>query len=146
MVERRDRSQTCNLTSDHKKSRINPIPVCAGRVQHIVEKLSRRATSSLENLSQSEVRVRSYERPKSQESKPGQFRDSTLVVLGQRAIWAWAWWSNAENTIWGKVLASPKSGPWWVQWVSVARDLSQHQGCFQRWTNLLVVGFGCKTE
>jgi hypothetical protein len=42
----------------------------------------------------------------------GQFRDSTLGVPGQRATWAWALWSNAENTLWGKVVASPKSGSW----------------------------------
>jgi hypothetical protein len=26
-------------------------------------------------------------------------------------------WSDTEYTIWGKVVASPKSGPWWVWWV-----------------------------
>jgi hypothetical protein len=72
--------------------------------------------------------------------------DSTLGVPGQRAIWAWVRWSNAENTIWGKVVASLDSRPWWVQWVSVARDLSQHQGCFQRGTNPLVVGSGWRIE
>jgi hypothetical protein len=41
----------------------------------------------------------------------------------------------------GKVVASPESGPWWVQWGRVARDLSQHQVCSQRWTNPFVVGF-----
>jgi hypothetical protein len=40
------------------------------------------------------------------------FGDSTLGVPGQRAIWVWARRSNAENTIWGKVMASPESGPW----------------------------------
>jgi len=24
---------------------------------------------------------------------------------------------DVKNTIWGKVVASPKSGPWWVLWV-----------------------------
>jgi hypothetical protein len=70
----------------------------------------------------------------------------TGTVPGIKAIWMRVRWSNADNTIWGKVVASPESGSWWVQWVSVARDLSQHQGCFQRWTNPLVVGFGCRTE
>jgi len=51
--------------------------VCAGGVQHTVEKLSRRTTSLLETSSQSEVGMRSYECPKSRESKPGQFRDFT---------------------------------------------------------------------
>jgi hypothetical protein len=47
----------------------------------------------------------------------GQFRDSHLGVLGQKATWMWPPWSGAEYTIWGKVVASPKSGPWWVKWV-----------------------------
>jgi hypothetical protein len=76
MVKRRAGSQTGSLIPDHKKSRIDSIPVCAGGMRHTVGKLSRRATSSLQTLSQSEVGARSYERPKSQESKPGQFRDS----------------------------------------------------------------------
>jgi hypothetical protein len=54
---------------------------------------------------------------KSQESKPRQFRDFTLGVSGQKAIQVWVRRSNVENTIWGKVVASPKSGPWWILWV-----------------------------
>jgi hypothetical protein len=49
-------------------------------------KLSRRVTSLLQTLFQSEVWARGYEHPKSRESKPGQFRDSTLGVLGKSAI------------------------------------------------------------
>jgi hypothetical protein len=48
-------------------------------------------------------------------------------VPGIKAIWMRVCRSNTENTIWGKVVASPKSGPWWVKWVRVARGLSQHQ-------------------
>jgi hypothetical protein len=112
MGKRRARSQIDNLTPDHKKSGIDPIPTCNEEVQHGVEKLSRRATRLVETSSRSEVRGRIYDGPKSRESKPGQFRDSTLGVPGQRATWAWAQRSNAKNTIWGKVVASPKSGPW----------------------------------
>jgi len=65
---------------------INPIPVCTGGVQHTVGKLSRRATSLLHTSSQSEVEARSYERPKSRESKSGQFRDSILRVPRKSAI------------------------------------------------------------
>jgi len=35
-----------------------------------------------------------------------------LGVSGQKAIWMWAPWRGAEYTIRGKVVASPKSGPW----------------------------------
>ncbi len=33
-------------------------------------------------------------------------------VPGKSAIRMWLLRSDAENTIWGKVVASPKSGPW----------------------------------
>jgi len=141
MVKRRVGSQTDNLTPDHKKSGIDPIPTCADGVRHIVGKLLRRATSLLQTSSQSEVWAGSYEFPKSWESKPRQFRDSSLGVPRIKAIWMWVRQSNAENTIWGKVVASLESGPWWIKWVHVARGLSQHQRCFWRWTNPLVVGF-----
>jgi hypothetical protein len=56
--------------------------------------------------------AKSYDLVKSRESKPGQFRDSTLGVPGQKAIRMWVRRSNAENTIWGKVVGSPESGLW----------------------------------
>ncbi len=73
MVERRVKSQTGNLTPDHKKSGINPILVCAGGVRHTVGKPLKKTTSLLQTLSQLEVGARSYECPKSRESKPRQF-------------------------------------------------------------------------
>jgi len=141
MVERRARSQIGNLTPDHKKPGIDPILVCAGEVRHTIGKLWKRATSLLQTSSQSEVWAGSYELPKSWESKLGQFQDSSLGVPGIKVIWMWVQRSNAENTIWGKVVASPESGLWWMKSIHVARGLSQHQECFRRWTNQLVVGF-----
>jgi hypothetical protein len=47
MVKIRAGSQTGNLTPDHKKYKIDPIPVCADGVQHTVGKLLRRDTSLL---------------------------------------------------------------------------------------------------
>jgi hypothetical protein len=64
-----------------------------------------------------------------------------LGSLGIKAIRMWVLWNNAKNTIWGKVVASPESGPWWVKWVRVARGLSQHQEWFRRCTNQLVGWF-----
>jgi hypothetical protein len=40
--------------------------------------------------------------------------DPTSVRAG---IWMWSPWSGAEYNIWGKVVASPEFGPWWVKWV-----------------------------
>jgi hypothetical protein len=31
-----------------------------------------------------------------------------------KTIWMWALWSVTKYTIRGKVVASPKSGPWWI--------------------------------
>jgi hypothetical protein len=103
--------------ADHKKLIIDPIPVCADGVRHTVGKNLRKVTSLLQTSSQSEVWTGSYEFSKSRESKPGQFRDSSLGVPGIKTIWMWVSQSNAENIIWGKVVASPESGPWWVKWV-----------------------------
>jgi hypothetical protein len=80
-------SQTGNLTPNHKKSGIDLFLTFAVGVQHGVEKLSMRATSLVESLFRSKFEARSYERPKSRESKPGQFRDSSLGVSRKRAIW-----------------------------------------------------------
>jgi hypothetical protein len=122
------------------------LPWTKDRVRHTIGNLLRRATSLLQTSSQYEVWAGSYELPKSRESKPGQFRDSSLRVPRIKTIWMQVSQSNAENIIWGKVVASPEFGPWWVKWVRVARGLSQHPKCFQRWTNQLVVGFvvGCE--
>jgi hypothetical protein len=95
MGKRRAGSQTGSLTPNHKKSGIDPIPVCADGVRHTVGKLLRRATSLLQTSSQSKVWAGSYEFPKSRESKPGQFRDSSLGVLGIKVIWMRVLRSNA---------------------------------------------------
>ncbi len=47
-----------------------------------------------------------------------------LRVLKQKAIWMWPLWRTTKYTIRGKVVASPKSKPWWVLCVRVARGSS----------------------
>ncbi len=54
----------------------------------------------------------------------GQFWDSHLGVLGQKAIWMWPLWSGAKYTIWGKVVASPECGRGESSECRVARGLS----------------------
>jgi hypothetical protein len=124
MVERRAGSQTGSSTPDHKKSGIDPTSMFEVGVRHTVGKLLRRATSLLHTSSQSEVWAGNYELSKSWESKSGQFRDSSLGIPRIKAIWMCVRLSNIENTIWGKVVASPESRPWWVKWVHVAHGLS----------------------
>jgi len=89
---------------------------CRGSATHRWKALEESYSFGLD-LVPIQVRARSYERPKSQESKLGQFRDSTLEVPRKRAIWMQVRWRSAKNTIWGKVVASLESGPWWVKWV-----------------------------
>ncbi len=66
-----------------------------------------------------EVCTRSYAPSKLRESKVLQFRDSQ--VPRQKTIWMWPLWRGTKLTIRGKVVASPKSRPWWVLCVRVAR-------------------------
>jgi len=47
MAKRRAKSQTTSLTSDQKKSGINPIYLAVDNVRHTIEKLSMRATTLL---------------------------------------------------------------------------------------------------
>jgi hypothetical protein len=55
--------------------------------------------------------------PKVPEVQIGTFQDSTLGVPGKRAIWMQVQRRATENNIWGKVMASPESKPWWIKWV-----------------------------
>jgi hypothetical protein len=50
-------------------------------------------------------------------------------------------WPGTENTIRGKVVASPKFRPWWVLWVRVCPWFICVQKVFQLRTNQLVVWF-----
>ncbi len=109
-----------------KKSGIDPIYLSADGVWHTIRKLSTRATTLLETASRFEVCLQSYGAPKSHESQLEWFQGSHLGVLWQKAIWMWAPWRGAEYTIRGKVVASPKSRPWWVLCVGVACGSSQH--------------------
>jgi len=62
-------------------------------------------------------------------------------VPKQNAIWMWASWRGTKYTIKGKVVASPKSGPWWVLWVWVCSWLILAPKVPQLCTNQLVVWF-----
>ncbi len=49
--------------------------------------------------------------------------DPFVRISRQNAISMWPSWRGVEYTIRGKVVASPKSGLWWVLWVRVAHGL-----------------------
>jgi len=124
MLKRSAGSQIGSLTPDHKKSRIDPIYLAVDNMQHTVGKLSTIATTVL----------RSHLDPRSsrkvmglQSRKSPRWRDfgtPTRESRERKAISMWALWRGPEYTIRGKVVASPKSGPWWVLCVRFARGSS----------------------
>jgi hypothetical protein len=63
--------------------------------------------------------------PTLRESQLLEFQDSHLGVLRQNDIWMMVMWPGIEYTTRWKVMASPKSGPWWVLWVHVCPWLVQ---------------------
>jgi hypothetical protein len=85
MVKRTAGSQTASLTPDQKKSGIDPIYLAEDNVQHIVEKLSTRATTLLQTALRSEVCSQSYGAPRSRESRLAGFRDSHAGVPGEKS-------------------------------------------------------------
>jgi hypothetical protein len=101
-------------------------PTCASGVRHGVGKLSLRATTLVQTSSRSGVGARSYEVPKSWDSNPGEFRDSTLGVSGKSDIRAWVPRRVTEYTIGSKVVAYSRVRAVVSLVCSSARDKSQH--------------------
>jgi len=85
------------------------ISLCAGGMPHIVGKISMKATIFLLTSPQLEVYTQNYAPPKLGEYQFREFRDSNLK---QNDIWVLAPWPGTENTIRGKVVASPKFELW----------------------------------
>jgi hypothetical protein len=75
---------TAKRRANQKKSIIDPIYLVAEDVQHIVGKLSTRATTLLQTTSRSKVCSQSYGAPKSRETPLSQFRDSHSGVPGEK--------------------------------------------------------------
>jgi hypothetical protein len=71
----------------------------------------------------------------------GNFGTPNLGVSGQNDIWVHASWLDIENTIRGKVVASPNSEPWWVLWIHVCPWFVHAPKLLQLCTNQLVVWF-----
>jgi hypothetical protein len=112
MAKRKVGSQIGSLTPDHGKSGIDPIPLRSSGVRHVLGKISMRATTLVQTSSRSEVCTRSHSPAKLRDSHPWRFRDSHLGVPRQKAIQMPLPRSDAEYTIWGKVVDSLESGPW----------------------------------
>jgi hypothetical protein len=64
-----------------------------------------------------------------------------LGLLKQNDIWVLAPWPGTKNTIRGKVVASPKCGPWWFLWVYVCPWFVRAPKMLWLCTNQLIVWF-----
>jgi hypothetical protein len=110
MAKRKVGSQTGSLTPNHKKLRINLTPMRAGGVRHTIEKLLMRATIFASDL----IPIGGL----SKELCPCKIAGvrtlivSSLGILRQKTIRMWVPQRSIENTIWGKVMASPESELW----------------------------------
>ncbi len=93
---------------------------------------------------QSKVYIRSYGPPKCRKSQFWKLRDFQFGSPETNDIWMQPPWVITNNTIKGKVVATPKSGPWWVVWVCVCSWFFFAPKVLQLCTNQLVVWF-CKS-
>jgi hypothetical protein len=149
MGKRRAGNQTGSLTLDHKKSGIDLFPTSELRVQYVVGKISTRATSLVQTSSRSDFAIGSYELPKSRDSNRDNFGTISGLQLGspgKKNHLDVVPKCGAENTTWGKVMASPESGPWCVLWSKVPVACPNTQWCSRMWTNHFVVCFGCRIK
>ncbi len=108
---------------------------------HIVGKISTRATTLLYTSFQLEVFTQNYGHLKLWKSQFKELKNFNLGVPGQNDIWVLALWPCTKNTTRGKVVASPKSEPWWVLLVHVCLWFVRAPIMFQLCTNQLVIWF-----
>jgi len=117
-------------------------------VQYVVGKIPTRATTSVQTSLRPEVRARSYDLPKSWESRTGTLGWISGLQLGspgkkshldvgaaerRRIYYKGVWWWHA-----------PKFGPWWVLWFEVPVACPNTKGCPGKWTNHLGGLFWCR--
>jgi hypothetical protein len=112
MAKRRAGNQTASLTPDHKKSGINLIYLATEGMPHTFGKLSTRATTLFQIAFRFKVCLQNYGAPKSQESQPARFQDSHLGVPGEKRHLDVGFVPSHKVYYKGKVMASPKFGPW----------------------------------
>jgi hypothetical protein len=112
MAKRRAGSQIANLTPDQKKSGIDPIHLVADNVPHTVG--SSRQELQLCFITHFDPRFARKVTGLQSRGSLGwrDFGTRTRESREKKVIWMWAPWRDAEYTIRGKVVASPKSEPW----------------------------------
>jgi len=122
--QKKGRESSCQFDSRPEKVENDLVYLIVDDVPHTVGKLSMRATTCFrQHLNPRSTRT--FMGLQSCES-PGwnNFGTPTRESWERKAIWMWALWRGVEYTIRGKVVASLKSGPWWILCVHVARDSS----------------------
>jgi hypothetical protein len=130
MGKRRAGSQTGSLTPDHYKSGIDHFPMSNSGVRYVVEKISTRATTLVQNSSRSEVKARSYDLSKSRESNRNTFGTISRLQLGSpRKMWHSGVVPAASHRAYyreygGGILSSPSRDV--SSESEVTRGLSQH--------------------
>jgi hypothetical protein len=129
------------LTPDHLKLRIALIPLHASGVPHIVGKLLMRGYNfAWYFTSIGGLHIKLWD-PKVTGIPILGISGFPFGVLRQNDIWVLVLWPRTEYTIKGKVVASPKSRPWWILWVCVCPWLVPTPKVFQLCINQLVVWF-----
>ncbi len=123
---KKGRESNCHFDSRPQKVRNRPDSgVCRWSATHRWKSL-KESYSLLQTLSQSEVGARSYERPKSQESKPRQFRD--LVESRDKEPFGRGRGGATQKILYGgRWWLPPSPGRGELSESKVARGLSQQQ-------------------
>jgi hypothetical protein len=144
----RKKGRESNWQFDSRPQKVGNQPdpgVCRGSATH-----HWRALEESYKIASDLVPIRGLSRELQAPKVPGVQTRTILGLLlgspGNKAIWMRVPRSNAENTLWGKVVASPEPEPWWVKWVHVAHGLSQHQKCAEWVLTNLLVDFECMIE
>jgi hypothetical protein len=124
------------------KSRESPWFVCVKVAWHILLKLSWRGLQLCfkphfnQKFAQEVMGLQSCGSPNFKN-----FGTPNLGVSGQNDICVLTLWPSTNNTIRGKVMASPKSRTWWILWIHVYMWLVCAPKLFQLCTNQLVIWF-----
>jgi hypothetical protein len=113
-----------------------------GELQRWFKPCSNQKSQSGDMSSQSfETPTRDNFRTPPWESREKEPFGCSLSVELQRILYGGRWWLPQSP---GRGESSVSKCPWWVKCVQVPVACPNTQRCSRMWTNLLVVGFGCR--
>jgi hypothetical protein len=108
---------------------------------YIIGKLLKRRCLKWVHMNHLDTWVTNYGQKKGWQSQLWEFWNSHLGILGKNVICMWVSWKGTKYTIRGKVMASPKFGPWWILCVQGCPWFVLRPKVLQLCTNQLVVWF-----